>query len=86
MLKLVGYLLFYVPLKNFSLIWSCHHYRCRAAKFRPMLGTQGLWAGRDLFRASLEVTWGLGFSGLIWFGPPQSCHFFDTQGDMEDLF
>jgi hypothetical protein len=31
-----GYLLIYVPLKNFSLIWRCHHYRWRAAKFRPL--------------------------------------------------
>jgi hypothetical protein len=26
------------------------------AKFRPTLGTQGLWAGRDLYRATLAVT------------------------------
>jgi hypothetical protein len=31
-----------------SLIWRRHHYRWRAAKFRPMLGTQGVWAGKDL--------------------------------------
>jgi hypothetical protein len=30
-----------------------------------MLGAQGLWAGRDLYRATLAVTRGLGFSGLI---------------------
>jgi hypothetical protein len=30
-----------------------------------MLGAQGLWAGRDLFRATPAVTRGLGFSGLI---------------------
>jgi hypothetical protein len=29
-----------------------HHCRWRAAKFRPMLGAQGLWAGRDLYRAT----------------------------------
>jgi hypothetical protein len=30
-----------------------------------MLGAQGLRAGRDLYRATLAVTRGLGFSGLI---------------------
>jgi hypothetical protein len=30
-----------------------------------MLGAQGLWAGRDLYRATSAVTRGLGFSGLI---------------------
>jgi hypothetical protein len=60
---LIYYLLFYVPLKNFSLIWR--RYGWRAAKFRPMLGAQGLWAGRDLYRAIPAVAQGLGFSGLI---------------------
>jgi hypothetical protein len=64
-LRLIDYLRFYVPLKNFSLIWRRHHYRWRAAKFRPMLGAQRLWAGRDLYRATPAVTWDLGFSGLI---------------------
>jgi predicted RNA-binding Zn-ribbon protein involved in translation (DUF1610 family) len=64
-LTLIDYLLFYVPLKNFSLIWRRHHCRWRAAKFRPMLGVQGLWAGRDLYRATPAVTRDLGFSGLI---------------------
>jgi hypothetical protein len=58
---LVDYLLFYVPLKNFSLMWR----RWRAAKFRPILGAQGLWAGRDFYRATSAVTRGLGFTGLI---------------------
>jgi hypothetical protein len=30
-----------------------------------MLGAQGLWSGRDLYRATPAVTRGLGFSGLI---------------------
>jgi hypothetical protein len=55
----------YVPLKNFSLIWRRHHCRWRAAKFRPILGAQGLWAGRDLYHATPAVTRDLGFSGLI---------------------
>jgi hypothetical protein len=62
---LIDYLRFYVPLKKFSLIWRRHHCRWRAAQFRPMLGTQGLWAGRDLYRATPAVTQDLGFSGLI---------------------
>jgi hypothetical protein len=33
--------------------------------YRPMLGAQGLWAGRDPYRATPAVTGGLGFSGLI---------------------
>jgi hypothetical protein len=49
----------------FSLIWRRHHCRWRAAKFRPMLCAQGLWAGRDLYRTTPAVTQGLGFSGLI---------------------
>jgi hypothetical protein len=62
---LIDYLLFYVPLKNISLIWRRHHCRWRAAKFRPMLGSQGLWAGRDLYRATPAATRDLGFSGLF---------------------
>jgi hypothetical protein len=61
----IDYLWFYVPLKNFSLIWRRHHYRWRAAKFRPILGAQGPWGGRDLYRATHAATRGLGFSGLI---------------------
>jgi hypothetical protein len=37
----------------------------KGCKFRPMLGAQGLWAGRDLYRATPAVTRDLGFSGLI---------------------
>jgi hypothetical protein len=62
---LIDYVQFYVPLKNFSLIWIRHHCRWRAANFRPMLGAQGLWAGRDFYRATTTVTRDLGFSGLI---------------------
>ena len=50
----------YVPL-NFSLIWRHHHCPWRAAKFRPMLGAKGVWAGRDLYHATLPVTLDLGF-------------------------
>jgi hypothetical protein len=107
--KMIEYLQFYVLLKNISLIWRRHYYRWRAAKFRPMLGTQGLWAGRDLYRATPAETRGLGFSGLIRMTSPFCCllrhtrgcggsiltriftgpllvAFYDTQGDVEDLF
>jgi hypothetical protein len=56
----IDYLRFYVPLKNFSLIWRRHHSRWRAVKFRPMLGAQGL-----LSREGSAVIRDLGFSGLI---------------------
>jgi hypothetical protein len=61
----LDWLMFYVPLKNISLIWRRHHYRWRATKFRPTPGAQGLWAGRDLYRVTPNVTRGLGFSCLI---------------------
>jgi hypothetical protein len=56
---------FHVPLKTFSLIWRHHHCRWRAAKFRPMFDAQGLWAGRDLYRATPNVTRNLRYPGLI---------------------
>jgi hypothetical protein len=69
-LSWIDYLLFYVPLRNLSLIWRRHHYLWRAAKFRPMLGAQGLWAGTDLYHATPAVTQDLGFSSLIqWIAP-----------------
>jgi hypothetical protein len=61
----VKHLQFYVPTKNFSIIWRRHHCLWRAAKFRPMLGTQGLRAERNLYCATIAVTGGLGFYGLI---------------------
>jgi hypothetical protein len=69
---LIDYSRFYVPLKNISLIWRRHHCRWRAAKFRPMLGFQGLWVGRDLYRATPAVTRDLDFSGLIRMATPFS--------------
>jgi hypothetical protein len=62
---MIDHLQLYVPLKNFSLIWIRHHCRWKAAKFMPMLGAQGLWAGRDLYRATPAATRELSFSGLI---------------------
>jgi hypothetical protein len=77
---LIDYLLFYVPLKNISLIWRRHHYRWRAANFRPMLGAQGLWTRRDLYRATPAVTRGLVFSGLIRRTAPFICLLRHTRG------
>jgi hypothetical protein len=74
---LIDYLLFYVPLKIFSIIGRRHHCRWRTAKFRPMVGAQGLWVGRDLYRATSTVTRGLGFP-VSSEGPPHS----DTWGDV----
>jgi hypothetical protein len=62
---LMDYSLLKVPLKIISLIWRCHHYRWRDAKFWLLLGTQGLWARTDLYRAIPAVTRGLGVSGRI---------------------
>jgi hypothetical protein len=56
---LIEYLLFYFQLENISLICRRHYCRWRAAKFRPLLGAYGVWAGRDL------VTWGGGLIFLL---------------------
>jgi hypothetical protein len=49
----------------FQLSGGCHHYRWQGCKFWPMLGTQGLWAGRDLYRATPTATRDLGLYSLI---------------------
>jgi hypothetical protein len=49
----------------FSFAWKRHHYRWRAAKFRPILRAQDFLAGRDIYCASPSVTRGVGFSCLI---------------------
>jgi hypothetical protein len=77
---MIDYLRFYVPLKNFSLIWRRHHCRWRAVKFKPMLGARGLWAGRDLYRATPAVTRDLGISSLIWRTAPFSRLLRHTRG------
>jgi hypothetical protein len=48
------------------------HCRWRAAKFRPMLGAQGLWARRDLYRSTPTMTRDLSFSALLWRTAPFS--------------
>jgi hypothetical protein len=64
----------------FLLIWIRHHWR--VAKVRPLLCAQGLWAGRDLYRATLAVTRDLGFSGLIRTTAPISRSPFTTNKGM----
>jgi hypothetical protein len=74
------YLLFYVPLKNISLIWRRHHCRgfgqCSAPRTFEQGGTFILphlkWHGASVFPVSSE-------------GPPHSVASYDTQGDVEDL-
>jgi hypothetical protein len=62
-----------------------HHCWWRAAKFSPMFGAQGPWAGRDLYRATLVDTRRRVFRSH----PKDSPHLvasYDTQGNAEDLF
>jgi hypothetical protein len=49
----------------FQLSGGSRHYRWHGCKSRPMLGAQGLWAGRDLYRATPTATRDLGLYGLI---------------------
>jgi hypothetical protein len=49
----------------FQLSGGCHHCRWQGCKFRPMLSTQGLWAGRDLYRATPTATRDLDLYRLI---------------------
>jgi hypothetical protein len=75
-----------VPLKNFSLIWRRCHCRWRAAKFSPMLGVQGLWAGKDLSRTTPAVTRVFGFSGLIQRTAPFNRLLQHTRGSGRPIF
>jgi hypothetical protein len=79
-LWLIDYLLSYVSLKTFSFVLRRYHYQQRAAKFRPMFGAQGRWAGRNLYCAIPAVTHGFGFSGLIRRASPFSRLFRHTRG------
>jgi hypothetical protein len=53
----------------------------KGCKIWPMLGAQGLWAGRDLYRVTPTVTRYLSFSGLL---PLHSVASYDTHVDAED--
>jgi hypothetical protein len=83
-------LLFCFPFKNISLTWRHHYYRWRATKFKPMLGGQGLWAGRDLYSATHAVTRALVTRALGLYvlirRTTHSVAYYDTQGDVENLF
>jgi hypothetical protein len=52
----------------------------KGCKFRPMFGAQGLWTGRDLYRATPTVTRDLGFFGLIRRTAPFSRLLLHTRG------
>jgi hypothetical protein len=53
------------PSQEYFTTWRCHYCWWRDARFRSMLSVQSLWAGMDLYRATPDVTRGLGFSSLI---------------------
>jgi hypothetical protein len=71
---------------DFSLLWRRNHCRWRAAKLRPVLDTHGLWARRNLYRATPAVARALGSSGLIWRTAPFSCLLRHTHGGAKNLF
>ena len=50
-----------------------------------MLDAYGLWAGRDLYRATPAVTRGLGFCSLVP-RPPLFDRFLQQARDTQDLF
>ena len=50
----------YSHTSNFQLSCGCHHCWWQGCKFWPMLGTQGLWAGWDLYCATPTATRNLG--------------------------
>jgi hypothetical protein len=49
----------------FQLSGGYHHYRWQVCKFWPMLGAQGLWAGRNLYPTTPTATRDLGLYGPI---------------------
>jgi hypothetical protein len=55
----------YSRLSNFSAIRRLSPLPVTGLQFRPMLGAQGLWAGRDLYRATSTATRDLSLYGLI---------------------
>ena len=54
---------FFSYLATVAITGDCRHYRWQGCKFRPMLGTQGLWAGR--YRSTPTVRQDPGFYVLI---------------------
>jgi hypothetical protein len=56
------FVLFIAAWAIYQLSGGCHHYRWQGCKFFSMLGAQGLWAGRDLYRANTYCDMGPRFS------------------------
>jgi hypothetical protein len=77
--------LFYVPLKNFSLIRRGQHYRWRAAKFRLISALRAIEQRRIIIMPHLLWLRASGFPVLSK-GLPHSIASYNTQGDVEDLF
>lgn len=59
------WLLINVAIEKISSIWRRSNYRWRVAIFRPVLGINSLWAGRDFYRATDIITQGLVFCSFI---------------------
>jgi hypothetical protein len=79
------YLQSYIPLENISLKWRRHHYQQRAAKFRSMFSTHGLWAGR-VFIVPHLLWHGASVSPVLSEGPFHLVASSYTQLDTEDLY
>jgi hypothetical protein len=84
---LIDSLQFYVPLKNFSLIWRRHHCRWRAAKFRPMLGAQIRSFEQGVIFIAPHLLWhGASVLPVSSEGPPILVASYDTQGGMDLMY
>jgi hypothetical protein len=77
--SLIEDLLFYIPLKNFSLVGDV----TIASDGLQKKSAKGLWAGKDLFRATPAVTRGSSFPDSSE-GPPHSVASYDTQQAWHD--
>jgi hypothetical protein len=84
--RLIDYLLFYIPLKNFSLALPVKSYPWRAAKFGLMLSAQTLNEQKGIFIVPHLLWHGASVFPNSSKGPPHSVAFYNTQGDVEDLF
>ena len=78
--KLVGW--FYIvecPFYFYFFFFGNVSFEKSPAQFRHLLGANGLWVGRDLYRATSALTRGLEFWSLIQ-GSPHLVVLFDKQG------
>ena len=62
---LIDCILLIVPFRNISFVQGRLRCRWRAVYLRHLLGTYGLWTGRDLYRAIPAKTGDLGLHGLV---------------------